>query len=149
MDPLLTLLRRYCQGSSVKVKRRYCSRPDLEMSNDKPVIYHNPRCSKSRETLQLLNDRGVEPEIIEYLENPPNSQELRRVVELLGVRVRDLVRTTESIYQEVGLDDDNLSDDELIEAICENPALLQRPIVISGNRAVIGRPPSRILEIIA
>jgi len=119
------------------------------MSNEKPVIYHNPRCSKSRETLQLLNDRGVEPEIIEYLENPPNSQELRRVVELLGVRVRDLVRTTESIYQEVGLDDDNLSDDELIEAICENPALLQRPIVISGNRAVIGRPPSRILEIIA
>jgi arsenate reductase len=119
------------------------------MSNDKPVIYHNPKCSKSRATLQLLNDHGIEPEIVEYLDNPPSPQELKRIVELLGVQVRELLRTTEPVCREANLDDASLSEDKLIEAICKYPALLQRPIVISGNRAIIGRPPSRVLEIIA
>ncbi len=119
------------------------------MSNDKPVIYHNPRCSKSRATLQLLNDHDIEPEIIDYLDNPPSPQELKRIVALLGVQVRELLRSTEPAYREANLGDDSLSEDELIKAICEHPALLQRPIVITGNRAIIGRPPSRVLEIIA
>ena len=94
------------------------------MSNGKPVIYHNPRCSKSRETLQILTDHDIEPEIVDYLDEPPSPEELKRIIDLLG-------------------------DDEIIEAICEYPALLQRPIVIAGERAVIGRPPSRVLELLA
>ncbi len=119
------------------------------MSHDKPVMYHNPRCSKSRETLQILNDHEIEPEIVDYLDEPPSAEELKRIIGLLGVSARDLLRTTEQVYKDADLDDDSLSDDEIIDAICEYPALLQRPIVICGDRAVIGRPPSRVLEIIA
>ena len=119
------------------------------MSTDKLVIYYNPRCSKSRETLQLLEDRQIVLEIIDYLEDPPTPEELTRIVEMLGVTARDLLRTTEPVYKDAELDDDSLSDEEIIEAICEYPALLQRPIVIAGDRAVIGRPPSKVLEIIA
>ena len=113
------------------------------------VMYHNPRCSKSRETLQILEDKNLGPEIIEYLEDPPTPQELENLIQMLGVSARDLLRTTEPVYKDAQLDDDTLTDDEIIEAICEYPALLQRPIVISGDRAIIGRPPSRVLEIIA
>ena len=119
------------------------------MSHDKPVIYHNPRCSKSRETLQLLEDHECDPEIIEYLEEPPTMEDLQRIISMLGVSARDLLRTTEPVYKDAELDDDSLSDEEIIEAICEYPALLQRPIVIAGDRAVIGRPPSKVLEIVA
>jgi arsenate reductase len=119
------------------------------MSHDKTVIYHNPRCSKSRETLQILEDNNASPEIIEYLEQPPNAQELSRIIGMLGISARDLLRSTEQVYQDAGLDDQSLSDEEIIEAICEHPALLQRPIVVVGNRAVIGRPPTRVLDIIA
>lgn len=119
------------------------------MSNDKTVIYHNPRCSKSRETLQLIEDNQVEVEIIEYLEDPPDAEELKRIIGLLGLSARDLLRTTEPLYREADLDDEGLSEDDIIDAIIEYPALLQRPIVIVGDRAVIGRPPSRVLEIIA
>ena len=119
------------------------------MSNDKIVIYHNPRCSKSRETLQLIEGCNVTPEIIDYLEDPPSADDLKHIIDLLGIPARELMRTTEDVYKEAELDDESLSDDEIIDAICEYPALLQRPIVISGNRAIIGRPPSRVLEIIA
>ena len=119
------------------------------MSHDKIVIYHNPACSKSRETLQLLESHHCAPEIIDYLEDPPSPAELKRIVGLLGVSARDLMRTTEAVYRDAELDDDSLSDDEIIEAICEYPALLQRPIVIAGDRAVIGRPPTRVLDLIA
>jgi arsenate reductase len=119
------------------------------MSIDKLAIYHNPRCSKSRETLQLLEDRHIDLEIIDYLEDPPTPEELKRIVAMLGVTARDLLRTTEQVYKDADLDDDSLSDEEIIEAICEYPALLQRPIVVAGDRAVIGRPPSKVLEIIA
>jgi arsenate reductase len=119
------------------------------MSNDKTVMYHNPMCSKSRETLQIIKDNNVEIEIIEYLETPPTAQELRRIIGLLEISARELLRSTEPEYKEANLADDNLSADDIINAICKYPALLQRPIVISGNRAIIGRPPSRVLEIIA
>ncbi len=119
------------------------------MANDKPLIYHNPGCSKSRETLQILVDNNTSPEIVKYLDNPPSADELRHIIALLGIPARDLLRTGEAAYQEANLDEDNLDEDEVIRAICEFPILLQRPIVISGQRAVIGRPPSRVLEILA
>lgn len=119
------------------------------MSQDKLVIYHNPNCSKSRETLQLLEQNNMTPEIIEYLEEPPTIAELTRIINLLGVSARDLLRTTEPVYRNAELGDDSLSDAEIIEAICEYPALLQRPIVVSGNRAILGRPPVKVLELIA
>ena len=119
------------------------------MSNEKTVIYHNPRCSKSRATLELLEQHAVETDIIEYLEDPPSPEELTRIIALLGVSARDLMRTTEAVYHDADLDDDSLSDEEIIDAICEYPALLQRPIVVRGDRAVIGRPPENVLEILA
>lgn len=119
------------------------------MNNDKLIIYHNPSCSKSRETLQILEDNQVEIEIIEYLDQPPTRQELKQIITLLGISARDLMRTTEQVYQDAELDDESLTDDAIIEAICEFPALLQRPIVVSGNKAVIGRPPVKVLEILA
>lgn len=119
------------------------------MSDEKFVIYHNPSCSKSRETLQILEDNQCTLQIVEYLETPPDEKELRRLVELLDIGVRDLLRTSEQIYHDANLEDDTLSDDEIIAAICKYPALLQRPIVVLGNKAIIGRPPERVLEIIA
>jgi arsenate reductase len=119
------------------------------MSQNKAVIYHNPGCSKSRETLQILQNSSIEPEIIDYLMTPPSAQELKRIVDMLGVSARDLLRTTEKVYKETDLDDDSLSDDDIIDVIIEYPALLQRPIVVCGDRAVIGRPPTLVLDIIA
>ena len=119
------------------------------MSGARPVIYHNPRCSKSRETLQILESSNSSPTIVEYLENPPGPQELKRIIEMLGVPARDLLRTTEQAYADAGLDWESLSEDEVIAAICQRPILLQRPIVVCADRAVIGRPPARVLDIIA
>ncbi len=119
------------------------------MTTDNLVIYHNARCSKSRATLQLLQDRGLAPTVIDYLEEPPTPAELTRIIEMLGVGARDLLRTTEPVFKDAELDDDSLSEEEIIEAICEYPALLQRPIVIAGDRATIGRPPEKVLDIIA
>ncbi len=119
------------------------------MGTAKLVIYHNPRCSKSRETLQLITDRQIEPEIVDYLEEPPTPEDLKRIIAMLGVTARDLLRTTEPVYKDAELDDDSLTDDEIIEAICEYPELLQRPIVIAGDKAVIGRPPIKVLDLIA
>lgn len=119
------------------------------MNKDKLVIYHNPVCSKSRETLQILRDNNQTPEIIEYLQQPPDQQALMEIINMLGISARDLLRTGEQAYRDAGLEDGSLDDDQIIAAICEYPSLLQRPIVISGNRAVIGRPPVKVLEIIA
>ncbi len=112
-------------------------------------IFHNPRCSKSRETLQLLRDRGVEPEIIEYLKTPPSPTELGRILELLGIEPRDLMRRKETEYREAGLDDPRLSRSDLIAALAEHPRLIERPIVIrDGKRAALGRPPEAVLELL-
>ena len=119
------------------------------MSNVRLVIYHNPSCSKSRETLQILENNNLSPTIVEYLDNPPTRQELTKIIEMLGVSARDLLRTTEQVYEDAKLEREALSEDEIIAAICQHPILLQRPIVVSGDRAVIGRPPDRVLEIIA
>ncbi len=112
------------------------------------TIYHNPRCSKSRQTLEILEEKGVSLNIVRYLDQPPSEEELRLVLSKLGIGPRDLMRTSEDIYSEKGLDDPSLSDDELIAAMLENPILIERPIVVNGDKAAIGRPPSQVLDIV-
>jgi arsenate reductase (glutaredoxin) len=112
------------------------------------TIIHNPRCSKSRQTLQLLNDNGVEPIIIEYLKTPPSVKELSEIISKLGLPVRDVMRKKEPEYKEVGADNASLSELELITLIHQTPKLLERPIVINGEKAAIGRPPENVLGII-
>lgn len=112
------------------------------------TLYHNPRCSKSRETLQLLKDRGIEPQIREYLKDVPSAEDLKAVLAALGIGARDLLRTKEAEYRELGLDDASLSDDQIIARMVECPKLIERPIVIRDGRARIGRPPESVLEIL-
>ena len=112
------------------------------------TIYHNPRCSKSRQTLALLEEEGVEPKIIEYLKSPPSAAELKSVLKKLGLSPRDIVRKGEAVYAELGLKDKDVSDDELIEIMAANPILIERPIVVSGGKAALGRPPESVLKII-
>ena len=112
------------------------------------TIYHNPRCSKSRETLSLLRDQGVEPEIVEYLKDPPNAQVLSDLLTQLGLEPRALMRRKEAEYAELGLDDPALSRDALIEAMVTHPRLIERPIVVKGGKAALGRPPQAVLEIL-
>ncbi len=112
------------------------------------TIYHNPRCSKSRQTLALLEENGIEPEIVAYLENPPDAAELKRVLGLLGMKPRDLMRKNEAAYKENNLDDPSLDDDALIAALVENPILIERPVVVAGGKARLGRPPEQVLEIL-
>ncbi len=112
------------------------------------TIYHNPRCSKSRQTLALLEENGISPTIVEYLNEPPDTATLERLLELLGLTPRELMRTKESIYAELNLDDPDLTDAELVAAMQANPILIERPIVVQGDRAVIGRPPENVLAFV-
>jgi arsenate reductase len=112
------------------------------------TIYHNPRCSKSRQTLALLTEKGLQPQIIEYLKTPPSAAELKRILKKLGVKPRDIVRKSEAVYAELGLKDKDVSDDELIALMAANPILIERPIVIAGDKAAIGRPPDSVLKIL-
>jgi len=112
------------------------------------VIWHNPHCSKSRESLALLNARGATPEIVLYLETPPSPSEITAAAKSLGVSVRALVRTTEDAYRDLGLDDPALSDAAIAKAMSENPVLIERPVVFAHGKARIGRPPASILEIL-
>jgi arsenate reductase (glutaredoxin) len=117
--------------------------------NRMPVIlHHNPRCSNSRDALRLLEERGIEPKIVLYLETPPTKKEVKGILAKLGIGPRELMRSKEALYKSLGLGDPKLSDAALIRAMAENPVLIERPIVISGRRAVIGRPPERVLEIV-
>ena len=111
------------------------------------VIYHNPRCSKSRAALALLRDRGAEPEVVEYLKAPLDAEALRDLVGRLGIPMRDLVRSGEAPYRELGLADPATTEDELIAAVAANPILMQRPVVRRGDRALVGRPPERVAEL--
>ena len=111
-------------------------------------IFHNPRCSKSRATLQLLQERGIEPEIVLYLQNPPDRDELSSILKALNRSPRQLMRTGEAEYREQGLDDPNLSDEELLAAMVATPKLIERPIVIANGKAAVGRPPESVLDIL-
>ncbi len=118
----------------------------------KVVMWHNPRCSKSRQTLQLLQEKGIEPEIVRYLETPPSADELREVIGLLGLSSpRALMRRKEKEYKELNLADESLSDDDLVKAMTEHPRLIERPVVIvedeKGKRAALGRPPENVLAL--
>ena len=110
------------------------------------TIYHNPRCSKSRATLELLRGRGIEPRIVEYLETPPTPAELTAIVAKLGIRPEALVRKGEAVYKS-RYAGKPLSDAEWIAALVRDPVLIERPIVVAGERAAIGRPPERVLEL--
>jgi arsenate reductase (glutaredoxin) len=112
------------------------------------VIYHNPRCSKSRETLGLIEKKGIKPTVIEYLKTPPSAQELKDILGKLKLKPRDLMRKKEPPYAALKLDDANLSDDALIKAMVENPVLIERPIVVNGARAALGRPPEAVAGIL-
>lgn len=113
------------------------------------TIYHNPRCSKSRETLALLQEQGVTPQVIEYLKDTPDADTLRQLIALLGLSSpRQLMRTGEDEYQQQQLDDSSLSNEALIAAMVATPKLIERPIVVSNGQARIGRPPQQVLEIL-
>ena len=110
------------------------------------TIYHNPRCSKSRQTLGLLEERGIAPDIIDYVNNPPTAAELKRILAMLGQGPRDIMRRKEA--KEAGLDDPSLDDEALIRGMVENPIVIERPIVINAGKAAMGRPPESVLEIL-
>jgi len=112
------------------------------------TIYHNPRCSKSRQTLQLLLDNEIEPAVVEYLKTPPSATELEQILTQLGIEPRDLMRKKEVAYKENNLNDPALSRADLIAAMAEHPILIERPIVTSNGKAAVGRPPENVLEII-
>jgi arsenate reductase len=111
------------------------------------TIYHNPRCSKSRQTLQLLQDNGIDAEIVEYLKNTPDLTQMKMLLTKLGMTAQQLMRNKEAIYKELNLKDASLTEDQLIEAMITNPRLIERPIVVNGDAAKIGRPPEQVLEL--
>jgi len=111
-------------------------------------IFHNPRCSKSRQTLELLTERGIEPEIIRYLETPPTEQQLEDILAALNLSPRDLMRTGEKEYKEQGLDDPGLTREQLLAAMVATPKLIERPIVLANGKAALGRPPENVLSIL-
>lgn len=111
------------------------------------TLYHNPRCSKSREALALLESKGVSPEVVLYLETPPDRGTLTSLLRKLGISARGLMRTKESEYAELGLHDNSLSEEALIDAMVKHPRLIERPIAVAGDRAIIGRPPEALLAL--
>ncbi|MDO9186436.1 MAG: arsenate reductase (glutaredoxin) [Bacteroidia bacterium] len=110
-------------------------------------IYHNTRCSKSREACSILQDKGVEFETIEYLKTPPTQKEIKGLLKMLGMKAQDIIRKGEPLFKEK-FADKKLSESEWIKALAENPILIERPIIVKGNKAIIGRPPEKVLELI-
>ncbi|RMH85034.1 arsenate reductase (glutaredoxin) [Pseudomonas sp. AOB-7] len=113
------------------------------------TLYHNPRCSKSRGALELLEARGLQPTVVRYLETPPSADELKTLLDKLGIAARELLRSGEDEYKTLGLADASLSEAQLIEAMVRHPKLIERPILVAGDKAVIGRPPEKVLELLA
>lgn len=118
------------------------------MSKSAITIYHNPRCSKSRQTLQLIRDAGTEPTVVEYLKTPPSHSELDGILKKLKVEPFELMRRKESTFRDLGLASKELSREEAIDVMIENPVLIERPIVVKGRKAVIGRPPENVQELL-
>ncbi len=114
---------------------------------NKVTIYHNPRCSKSRQTLTLLQERGVAPNVVEYLQTPPSPDELAEILTLLELTPRELMRKKEAPYSELNLGEATMSDVDLIDAMVNNPILIERPIVLANGKAAIGRPPENVLAL--
>ena len=112
------------------------------------TIYHNPRCSKSRASLEMLEAKGITPTIVKYLETPPNIDELTQVLSKLGLKAEQIVRKGEALYKELGLAEKTLSNEEWISVLVENPQLMERPIVVNGDKAAIGRPIEAVINIL-
>lgn len=112
------------------------------------TIYHNPRCSKSRQTLALLEEKGIKPRVVAYLDTPPDAATLDRLLNMLGLEPRELMRRKEAPYKDLNLADEGLSRADLIQAMIDNPILIERPIVEANGKAAIGRPPESVLEIL-
>jgi arsenate reductase len=112
------------------------------------TIWHNPRCSKSRQTLELLREKGIEPTIREYLKQPPSKAEVDKLIDLLGGNAKDLIRDGEAEFKTLGKKKTELSRSDIAQAIARHPILLQRPVVVSGSRAAIGRPPEAVLPLL-
>lgn len=112
------------------------------------TIYHNPRCSKSRQTLELLEQQGITPTVVKYLETPPDTATLDNILTMLGLEPRALMRKGEAEYTELQLDNPELSRDQLIQTMTENPKLIERPIVVKDSKAALGRPPQQVLDIL-
>ena len=112
------------------------------------IIYHNPKCSKSRQTLELIKNKNLQPKIVLYLDEKISQEELKNIISKLGIKARDLLRKNENDYKENNLDNPNLTDEELVELMLSFPKLMERPIVVKGEQAVIGRPPENVLELI-
>ena len=117
-------------------------------ANTKVIIWHNPRCSKSRGTLELLQERGIEPAVVDYQKNPPGAADIERALQLLGVQPRDLLRKGEAAYVELGLENPGLTRQQLVDAMAAHPILIERPIVFAHGKAAIGRPPENVLAIL-
>ncbi len=117
------------------------------MNNNAIVIYHNPRCSKSRTACELIAARGLKAEVIDYLKTPPKQDELRGLLNKLGVKPEELVRHGEPVFKEIYAGQ-TLSDEQWLDALVAHPILIERPIVVLGSRAVIGRPPEKVLELL-
>jgi len=112
------------------------------------IIYHNPRCSKSRQTLEILNKQNVDTEIVLYLETPPSAEEVTSILQKLGLSSRDIIRKGEEEYKLLNLKDQSLTENELITFMSENPKLIERPIVVKDDKAIIGRPPENVLSLL-
>lgn len=112
------------------------------------TIYHNPRCSKSRQTLAIIEDKGITPEIVLYLETPPDASTIKDLLSKLGLSARDIMRKGEDLYKENNLGDESLSEDALIDAMVKFPKVIERPIVVANGKAVLGRPPENVLDIL-
>lgn len=112
------------------------------------TLYHNPRCSKSRQALALLQERGFEPNVVRYLEAPLDTEALQTLLQQLSMSARELLRAGEKVYKSLNLGEEGLSEQALISAIAEHPILMERPVLVCGERAVIGRPPERVLELV-
>lgn len=112
------------------------------------TLYHNPRCSKSRETLNLLEQQGIRPEIVHYLTDTPDAATLSNLLKKLGLRARDLLRRKEEEYKALGLDNPALTEEAIIALMVQHPKLIERPIVVKGDRAVLGRPPENVLQLV-
>jgi arsenate reductase len=115
--------------------------------NGQVVIYHNPRCSKSRATLKILQAHGIQPKIIEYLKTPLSRDKITNLITMLNISPRNLLRKGESVYKVLDLENKNINDANIISAIADNPILMERPIVVNGGKAKIGRPPEQVLEL--
>ena len=112
------------------------------------TVYHNPRCSKSRAAMEYLEENGIEAEVVKYMDSPPDADDLKELLTMLGMTPRELMRKHEKVFKEAGLDDPTFTDDELIEAMTQCPSLIERPIVVNNGKAVLARPPETMQDIL-